>query len=225
MMATSGLVSRIQSCDFSKPEKIRFQYGSSVFPLSSAAPMAGTCDEPIPATILATASLPFCLSGFRSRLGFALGGGGFVGAAGAQMFGGRVLARARAIALDRAAAAEHHRRIVLLRRAGHQRGEMLKRMAVGGAELGGEIDIAAKLQHAVVVTLEDGVGLLRRKFELFQVFRLVGLEGFAVLVLHQRHAEHVDAIALAGAFGIEHESARNIVVIVSFAGHWRLSRF
>ena len=59
MIATSGLVSRIHACDFSKPEKIRFQYGSSVFPLSSAAPMAGTCDEPIPAIILATASLPF----------------------------------------------------------------------------------------------------------------------------------------------------------------------
>src|SRR5215469_18448201 len=57
MIATSGLVSRIQSCDFSKPEKIRFQYGSSVFPLSSATPMAGTCDEPIPATILAKGCL------------------------------------------------------------------------------------------------------------------------------------------------------------------------
>ena len=60
MMATSGLVSRIHSCDFSKPENTRFQYGSSVLPLSSAAPMAGTCDEPMPAMILATASLPFC---------------------------------------------------------------------------------------------------------------------------------------------------------------------
>jgi hypothetical protein len=29
-------------------------------PLSIAAPMAGTCDEPIPAMILATISLPFC---------------------------------------------------------------------------------------------------------------------------------------------------------------------
>src|SRR6476660_4739629 len=59
MIATSGLVSRIQACDFSKPEKIRFQYGSSVLPLSSAAPMAGTCDEPIPAMIFATAHFRF----------------------------------------------------------------------------------------------------------------------------------------------------------------------
>src|SRR5579872_5408000 len=59
MIATSGLVSRIHSCDFSKPEKTRFQYGSSVLPRSMAAPMAGTCDEPMPAMILATAHFRF----------------------------------------------------------------------------------------------------------------------------------------------------------------------
>src|SRR5579863_7415175 len=59
MMATSGLHCRIHSCDFSKPENTRFQYGSSVLLLSMAAPMAGTCDEPIPATILATAHFRF----------------------------------------------------------------------------------------------------------------------------------------------------------------------
>src|ERR1700691_1187467 len=74
MMATSGLVSRIHACDFSKPEKRRSQYGSSVLPLSMAAPMAGTCDEPIPAMILATASLPFLRFGFGfADLGFRLG--------------------------------------------------------------------------------------------------------------------------------------------------------
>src|SRR5579863_6804019 len=61
MIATSGLVSRIHSCDFSKPENTRFQYGSSVLPLSSAAPMAGTCDEPTPAMILATAYFRFAV--------------------------------------------------------------------------------------------------------------------------------------------------------------------
>src|SRR5262245_8369346 len=54
-MATSGLVFAIHCLDFSKPENTRFQYGSSVLLLSSAAPMAGTCDEPTPAMILATA--------------------------------------------------------------------------------------------------------------------------------------------------------------------------
>src|ERR1700761_8860514 len=76
MIATSGLVSRIHSCDFTKPENTRFQYGSSVLPLSSAAPMAGTCDEPTPAMILATASLPFCWFGFRFGLGSRLFGRG-----------------------------------------------------------------------------------------------------------------------------------------------------
>src|SRR5258708_39871168 len=58
-MATSGLVFAIHCFDFSNPEKTRFQYGSSVLPLSSAAPMAGTCDEPTPAMILATAHFRF----------------------------------------------------------------------------------------------------------------------------------------------------------------------
>src|SRR5271170_413626 len=71
MMATSGLVSRIHSCDFSKPWNTRFQYGSSVLPLSIAAPMAGTCDEPIPATILATAYFRF--ADFALDLVFAFG--------------------------------------------------------------------------------------------------------------------------------------------------------
>src|SRR5262245_40388809 len=58
-MATSGLVCAIHCLDFSKPENTRFQYGSRVLPLSSAAPMAGTCDEPTPAMMLATAHFRF----------------------------------------------------------------------------------------------------------------------------------------------------------------------
>ena len=98
MIATSGLVSRIQACDFSKPQKIRFQYGSSVFLLSIAAPMAGTCDEPIPATILATASLPFRSFGFglgATWLCFdsclALGPAAFFAAAAERYFDGAFL--------------------------------------------------------------------------------------------------------------------------------------
>src|SRR5208283_3562110 len=74
MMATSGLVSRIHSCDFSKPWNTRFQYGSSVLPLSIAAPMAGTCDEPIPATILATAHFRFADFDLDFDLAFVFGG-------------------------------------------------------------------------------------------------------------------------------------------------------
>src|SRR6202034_1703488 len=82
---------------------------------------------------------------------------------------------------------------------------------------------AAELEQAVVIALEDGVGLLRRQVELLEVFRLVRLEGLAVLVLHQRHAEHVDAKSLARAVLVEHVGAGDVVVIVLFAGHRRVS--
>src|ERR1043165_5888355 len=58
-MTTSGLVSAIHCLVFSKPEKTRFQYGSSVCLLSIAAPMAGTCDEASPAMIFATGYFRF----------------------------------------------------------------------------------------------------------------------------------------------------------------------
>jgi len=53
-----------------------------------------------------------------------------------------------------------------------------------------------------------------REIELLEVFRLVRLEGFAVLVLHQRHAEHVDAVALARALGVEDERAGDVVIVL-----------
>src|SRR5271169_4001566 len=106
-MTTSGLACAIHSLDFSKPENTRFQYGSSVCLLSIAAPIAGTCDEPTPAMILATfrprfADLRFGLR-FRSprRL---------------------VLARFAAVAFDRTAAGQHHGRVVVLRGPGHHCG-------------------------------------------------------------------------------------------------------
>src|SRR6266850_1660609 len=203
-MATSGLVFAIHSLDFSKPENTRFQYGSSVCLLSIAAPMAGTCDDATPAVILAT---------FRPRLGCLRFGFGL-----ARRL---VAAGPAAVAFDRAATIEHHLGVVLLRGPGHDSGEMAERMAVGRAELGGEVDVAAELQHAVVVALEDGVGLLRRERELLQVFGLVRLEGLAVLVLHQRHAEHVDAVSLARPLRIEHEGAGDVVIVVLRAWHRR----
>src|SRR5262249_20906650 len=205
-IATSGFASAIHSLDFSKPENTRFQYGSSVCLLSIAAPMAGTCDDAIPAVILAT---------FRPRLGRLRFGFGL-----ARRL---VAARLAAVAFDRAAAIEHHRGVVLLRGSGHHGGEMTERMAIGRAELGGEVDVAAELQHAVVVALEDGVGLLRREREFLEVFRLVRLEGLAVLVLHQRHAEHVDAIALPRSLRVKHEGAGDIVIVLRLARHGAFS--
>src|SRR5262249_1299817 len=176
-MATSGLVFAIHSLDFSKPENTRFQYGSSVFLLSIAAPMAGTCDDATPAMILAT---------FRPRLAARLRFG-FGGLAGDQRRG-LGAPRLAAIAFHGAPAGEHHGGVVLLAGAGHDGGQMLERVAIGGAELGGEIDVAAEFEHLVVVALEDRLGLRRCELEPLEVFRLVGLERPAVLILHQRHA-------------------------------------
>src|ERR1700686_2238037 len=109
-MATSGLRSAIHCFDFSKPENTRFQYGSSVCLLSIAAPIAGTCDDPTPAMILATFRPRFaaCL-----RLGFRFG-----------RRGGLSLPRLAAVAFHRAAAGEHHAGVILLLGAGHDGGEM-----------------------------------------------------------------------------------------------------
>src|SRR6478672_11387871 len=71
-----------------------------------------------------------------------------------------VFAGPAAVAVDRTAAAQHQIGVGLLGRAGHQRGEMLERMAVGRAELRGEIDVAAEFQHPVVLALEDRLALL-----------------------------------------------------------------
>src|SRR3954468_6387362 len=114
-MQTSGLAFRIHSLERSKPSNTRCQYGSPVRWLSIAAPIAGTCDELTPAMILATAFLS--LAGFRWR-----------------RLGLLELARPAAVALDRAAAAQHQVGVVLLGRTGHQRRKMLERVAVGGAE-------------------------------------------------------------------------------------------
>ena len=99
-------------------------------------------------------------------------------------------------------------------------------MPVGRTQLGGEIDVAAELEHAVVVALQDRVGLLGRERKFLQVPGFIRLEGLAVLFLHQRHAEHVDAVALARALGIEDERAGNVFVFVLFGfrpSHRRLS--
>ena len=171
-MATSGLAFAIHSLDFSKPENTRFQYGSSVCLLSIAAPMAGTCDDATPAMILATfrprfaADLDFGLAALVCDFGLLLP------CRLRDQHALRASPGLAAVAFDRAAALEHHVGIVFLRGAGHHRGEMPERMAVGRAELGGEIDVAAELEHAVVVALEDGFGLLRRQVEPLEIFRL-----------------------------------------------------
>src|SRR5579864_7435554 len=125
--------------------------------------------------------------------------------------------RFAAIAVGRAPASDHHLRVLLLCRAGHQRGQILKRQAVGGAELRGVIDVAAELQHPIPVALQDRMPLLRRHRELIEILLLIRLEGLAVRILHQRHAEHVEPIPLARALRIEDLRARYVLI-----GFWRL---
>src|SRR4029078_7885335 len=172
-MQTSGFAFAIHSLERSKPSNTRCQYGSPVRWLSIAAPIAGTCDDVTPAMILATAFLSLADGLWFVFLDDARPGVG-------------IFARPAAVAFDRAAAAQHQVGVVLLSRTGHQRGEMLERMAVGRAELGGEIDVAAQFQHAVVLAREDRLALLGRQWKRVEIFPLVGFERLAVLRLHQR---------------------------------------
>src|ERR1700746_1894512 len=103
-MTTSGLPCAIHSLDLSKPENTRFQYGSSVLPLSIAAPIAGTCEHDTPAMILAKfRSCPGATPG--GRLGRRLARCGL---------GAALRLRLTAVAFDRAAARQHHLGIVFL---------------------------------------------------------------------------------------------------------------
>src|SRR5581483_345324 len=182
-MMTSGLRSAIHFLEKSKPLNTGAQYGVSVLPVSHAAPIAGTCETFTLAMILATL--------FRLRL-----------------FGPLRLAT---VALDRPTALQHHLGILLLGEPGHACRHELEREPVGREQLGEEIDIAAELDHATPVALENGLALLLGHRPLFEVSRLVLLELLAIRGLHQRHAEHVDVIALARALRIEQSGAGNVV--------------
>src|ERR1700735_2232873 len=93
--------------------------------------------------------------------------------------------RLTAIAFDRPAALQHHLGILLLGESGHGRRDVLERQSVGGEQFGEEIDVAAQLDHAPPVTLQDRLALLRRHGPLLQVGCFVFLELFAVRGLHQ----------------------------------------
>src|SRR5437016_7963337 len=110
--------------------------------------MAGTCDDATPAMILATFG-----PRFAARLCRRSGFGGLVGLRGVEA------PRFAAVTFDRAASGEHHGGIVVLRGACHDSRQVPERMTVGRAELGGEIDVTAEFKHAVVIALEDRIGL------------------------------------------------------------------
>jgi hypothetical protein len=127
--------------------------------------------------------------------------------------------RLAAVADDRSSAPKHHLGIALLRASGHEGCNLLERKAVGRAELGGEIDVPAKLQHPIPLPPKDGLALFLGQLVGVQVARLIGLERFAVFFFQKGHAEHVDPVTLARMLGIEHEGAGNIVVVSLDAGH------
>src|SRR5205807_4087678 len=92
------------------------------------------------------------------------------GFAAAPYFRRLVRARFASVSFDRAAACEHHLGVILLRRSRHECRHVLKGVTISGTELCYKIDVPAKLQDSVVLTLENGVALFVRESELLQVF-------------------------------------------------------
>src|SRR6185295_10771168 len=90
-----------------------------------------------------------------------------------------------AVAFHRAAAAKHHLAVLLRRFAGHAGGGELEAQAVAREDLGEEVDVAARRDHAVVVARQYRLLLLLAHWPLVQVGALVGLEFLAVLGPHQ----------------------------------------
>src|SRR5699024_1649626 len=120
------------------------------------------------------------------------------GAALRLALGLRVAALAdAAVAFGRAPALDHHVAVLLFGHAGHAAGHLLEALAVGGADLGHEVDVPAGGDAAVQVARQHRLLLFLGHRPLVEIGALVGLEPGAVLGLHQRHAELVQPVALA----------------------------
>jgi hypothetical protein len=117
-----------------------------------------------------------------------------------------------AVAFDAAAAGHHHGAVFVLGHAGHGARHLLEALAVGGADLGQEVDVAAGAHAPVEVARQHGLLLLFGHRPLVQVGALVGLEALAVLGLHQAHAELVEPVAFAALLGVEDDRARHVLV-------------
>src|SRR5262249_31614621 len=117
-----------------------------------------------------------------------------------------------AVAFDRTTAAQHHLRIFFLAAARHDRGHVLERLLVGEEQLGEEVDVAAEGDHAVPGARENCLLLLLAHRPAVEIRALVRLEISTVPGLHQRHAEHVEVIALPRALRVEDGRSRDVVV-------------
>src|SRR6202051_2907263 len=130
------------------------------------------------------------------------------------MRGARVLV---AIALGTASAREHRLCIGSLGYARHHAGHVLKREAVAKRNLDGVVDVAADPQHAQPVAFQHRAALFRVERKTIEIRRLVLLEAPAILRLVERHAEHVQWIADASAFGVVDIGARNALIVARLA--------
>src|SRR5215204_5067087 len=118
--------------------------------------------------------------------------------------------RLEAVASHRPSALGQHVGVVLLAHAGHFGGDLLEGQAIGRAELGGEVDVAAELDHAIPVAIENRLFLVRAHRETIEIARLVSLERLPILGLHQGHAELVQPIPLTRPLGVENSRARDV---------------
>ena len=123
-----------------------------------------------------------------------------------------------AVALGAAATGEHHLAVLLLGHAGHAAGHLLKTQAVGRAQFGQEVDVAAGAHHPVQVPRPHGGTLLVGHGPFGQVGIFILLEAGAVVRLHQAHAELVEPVAFAALVGIKNGRAGH-VQIGFFQGH------
>jgi hypothetical protein len=96
--------------------------------------------------------------------------------------------------------------------AGHGARHLLEALAIGGADLGQEVDVAAGAHAPVEVARQHGLLLLFRHGPLIQITAFVGLEALAVRGLHQAHAELVEPVAFAALLSIKNDGAWHVEI-------------